>query len=165
MKWTSVFGSWVGAARRRSAAGGIDGDRRGIAAVEFALFAPFLMTTMVGLTDLGFGLYRAMQVDDAARAGLQYALVRGFDASGISAQVAAVSQSIAITAAPAPQRYCGCAGGSGVTTASCDSFCPDGSTAGTYVAVTASATYVPPIAFPLFPDSFPLSSTAIVRLQ
>ncbi len=139
-------------------------DWRGIAAVEFALVAPFLIATAVGLTDIGFGLYRAMQVDDAAHAGMRYALVHGYDATAISAQVAAV-EGFAITASPPPERYCGCPSSSGVDQASCDTFCPDGSTTGTYVSVTASATYVPPISFPLIPESFALRSTSVARLQ
>jgi Flp pilus assembly protein TadG len=140
------------------------GDRRGIAAVEFALVAPFLIATAVGLTDIGFGLYRAMQVDDAAHAGMRYALVHGYDATAISAQVAAVD-GFTVAASPAPERYCGCPSSSGVAQASCDTFCPDGSTTGTYVSVTASATYVPPISFPLIPESFALRSTSVARLQ
>lgn len=139
-------------------------DRRGIAAVEFALVAPFLIATAVGLTDIGFGLYRAMQVDDAAHAGMRYALVHGYDAGAISTQVAAVD-GFAITASPAPERYCGCPTASGVDAATCDTFCPDGSTTGAYVSVSASATYVPPISFPMIPESFALRSTAVARLQ
>ena len=165
MATTSGRRPWWRPARRRAGPGGLGGDRRGIAAVEFALFAPFLMATVVGLTDLGFGLYRSMQVDDAAHAGIQYALVRGFDATAIASQVTAAAPDFAIAASPEPQRYCGCAGGSGVTAATCESFCPDGSTAGTFVSVSAAATYVPPIAFPWIPDSFALQSTAIVRIQ
>jgi len=150
---------------RRSRRPAIGGDRRGIAAVEFALIAPFLITVVVGLVDLGVGLHHAMQVDAAAQAGLQYALVKGYDPAAISAQIAATSQSFPIEASPSPQRYCGCPGEAGIAAASCGVFCGDGSTAGTYVSVSASATYVPPIAFPLVPASYALQSNAVVRVQ
>jgi hypothetical protein len=126
--------------------------------------APFLVATAVGLTDIGFGLYRAMQVDDAAHAGMRYALVHGYDASAIAARVA-TSGTFEIQASPEPARYCGCPTANGVDVATCDGFCPDGSTTGTYVSVSASATYVPPISFPWIPESFPLRSTSVTRLQ
>jgi len=50
----------------------------GNAAVEFALIAPVLAATLVAMTDLGIGLYSKMQVENAAQAGAQYAIAKGW---------------------------------------------------------------------------------------
>jgi hypothetical protein len=133
--------------------------------VEFALIAPFLMTVVVAVVDLGTGLHHAMQVENAAQAGLQYALVRGFDAAAITARIAATSPDLGIAASPEPQRFCGCPSASAIEPATCGAFCPDGSTTGTFVSVSAAATYRPPIAFPFVPETVPLQTTTIARIQ
>lgn len=64
---------------------------RGVALVEFALAAPFLIILLVAMLDLGFGFYYALQVQGAAAAGAQWGSVHDFDQSGI--QTAATSNS------------------------------------------------------------------------
>lgn len=51
------------------------GDRRGSAAVETAIVAPFLFTAMIGLFDLGVYLFRWNQAVEAARVGARLAAV------------------------------------------------------------------------------------------
>ena len=151
-------------ARARSFVTGHEG-RRGLAAIEFALFGPLIAMMFVCTADLGFALYHTLQVEAAAEAGAQYAAVNGFNATGISNAVAASTASITINASPAPTESCGCPAATGVTAAVCGSTCPDGNTAGTYVTETASNTYTTIIPYPTLPATFPLSSTAMVRIQ
>ena len=58
-------------------------ENRGVAALEFALVAPFLCTFILGVVDLGFGFEAKMAVIQAAQAGSYYALLKGFDTSAI----------------------------------------------------------------------------------
>jgi Flp pilus assembly protein TadG len=51
------------------------GDRRGAAAIETAIVAPFLFTGIIGLVDLGLYLFRWNQVVEAARLGARIAAV------------------------------------------------------------------------------------------
>ncbi|TMJ54449.1 MAG: pilus assembly protein, partial [Alphaproteobacteria bacterium] len=53
-------------------------DIRGVAAIEFAIVAPMLVLAMVCTADLGLGIYRKMQVQNAAQAGAEYAIVHGY---------------------------------------------------------------------------------------
>ncbi len=140
-------------------------DVRGAAAVEIAILAPVLAVVLVCTADLGLGLFRAMQVQNAAQAGAQYAVARGFTASAISAAVTSATSFGAISATPAPVQFCGCPSSAGVTSVTCGSTCTGGSVAGTYVTASATATYTPFLPYPLIPNSFTLVSASTVRLQ
>ena len=140
----------------------------GLAAIELGLIAPILALMLVATFDFGMGIYRAMQVESAAQAGAQYAIGHGFSGQNQSSITAAVTGSTTysgISASPAPSRFCGCASSSGVTTATCSSICSDGTVAGTYVTVSAKATYAPTLSYPLIPSSFNLSAQSTVRIQ
>ena len=59
------------------------GDRRGAAAVEFALMTPFLLGLLVPIADLGAYVYGSMQLQLAAQAGAEYAARHDWDPNGI----------------------------------------------------------------------------------
>ncbi len=46
----------------------------GVSAVEFALFAPILFTSLLVMVDVGFALYERMTIDHVLRAGAQEAM-------------------------------------------------------------------------------------------
>ena len=137
----------------------------GVASVELAVIAPLLTLAIIGTADLGFGIYRNMQVQAAAQAGAGYAVVKGFTVSGVSNAVTSATPFGGVQASPAPQQFCGCPAASGITTISCSTTCPDTSKPGTYVAVSARASYAPILPYPLLPSSFELAATATARLQ
>jgi Flp pilus assembly protein TadG len=138
----------------------------GAAAVEFTLFAPTLVGMVVCTMDLGVGMYRQMQVQHAAQAGIQYVIAHGYNPSDISPISSAVTQATTfagISASPAPNQFCGCRSSTGVTSTTCTSTCDDGSLAATYVTVSAQATYMTIVPYPLISNSFPLTAQATVR--
>jgi len=53
------------------------GDRRGIAAVEFALVAPVLLLLLGGVTDFGLVMVGKSQLANGLAQGVQYALLQG----------------------------------------------------------------------------------------
>ncbi len=106
-----------------------------------------------------------MQVRAAARAGAQYVMAHGFVASSIANAVGTATPYSEIDASPAPSRFCGCPTGTGVSAAPCNSACPGGATAGTYVTASAQATYRTLLPYPLLPDSFALTAQETVRIQ
>lgn len=141
-------------------------DKTGIAAIEFAIIIPMLMLMFVGLVDLGIGVYRSMEVKNAAQAGAEYAVVNGFNASAISTAVTSATRYSSIAASPAPTQFCGCASNTGVTNATCGATCSNGFTAGTYVTVSAAATYYSSLIYSrLFPKSFALTAISTVRIK
>jgi len=145
-------------------AGG-DAGSRGVAAIEFAIIAPILVLLMVCTVDLGQGIYRKMQVQNAAQAGAQYAAVHGFTASSISAAVTNATTFSGISASPSPTQFCGCPSVTGVTSASCNSTCTGGISSGTYVTASAQATYTTILPYPLLPTSFTFAAQSTVRIQ
>jgi Flp pilus assembly protein TadG len=52
-------------------------DRRGVAALEFALIAPALLLLTVGIIDVGRMMWMASTLDHAAREGARYATAHG----------------------------------------------------------------------------------------
>ncbi|MFB9267718.1 TadE/TadG family type IV pilus assembly protein, partial [Bradyrhizobium erythrophlei] len=47
-------------------------DARGAAAIEFGVLVPVLALMVVSVTDIGLAIYRKMQVENAAQAGVEY---------------------------------------------------------------------------------------------
>lgn len=140
-------------------------DSRGVAAIEFAMIVPVLLFMMVGVTDLGMGLYADMQVQNAAQAGAQYAIAHGYTASSISTAVTSATSFSGITVSAGPTKFCGCPSSTGVTTATCSSTCDNGTSAGTYVTVSASGTYTTLLPYPLIPTTYTFVHPSTVRIQ
>lgn len=152
-------------ARARELASRLRDDRSGVAAVQFGILAPVLVVMGICTIDLGTGIYRKMQVQNAAQAGAQYAAAHGFTASSISAAITNATAFSVISATPAPSQFCGCPTDSGVSSGSCGSTCPDGSVTGTYVTVGSQGTYNTILSYPLIPSSFAFVAQATVRIQ
>lgn len=140
-------------------------DKTGSAAVEFALIAPLLAGALVGMVDLGIGLYEKMEVANAAQAGAQYAVAKGYNSSAIETAVTSASSLSAISATPAPAESCGCSNGTSLVAASCGSTCASGAVAGTYVTVSAQAQYSTIFSYPGLASPMTLSAQAVVRIQ
>ena len=141
----------------------------GAAVVELTMFAPILLGAAVCTTELGLGMYRNMQVQHAAQAGAQYAISHGYDSAAISSAVTNATAYAAISASPAPNQFCGCPSSTGVTSVTCGSTCTGGVAAGTYVTVSAGATYNTLVPYqgviPGLSNSFNLARQATVRIK
>lgn len=140
------------------------GDRRGNAAIEFALLATPLTVLLVGTADYGLGIYRQMEVQNAAQAGAEYALKHGFSTVNISTAVT-LATPLAVSATPTPAETCGCPSGTTISAATCASTCANGQTAGYYVTVDAQATYTTILPYPGIPNSYTLTASSTVRIQ
>jgi Flp pilus assembly protein TadG len=137
----------------------------GVAAIEFAIVGPVLVIALICTADLGIGIYRKMQVENAAQAGAEYAVVHGFGTSSISNAVTQATSFSGISSSPAPFQSCGCASNTGITSADCGSTCTGGVAPGTYVTVSAQGTYTTILHYPMIPDSFTFAAQSTVRLQ
>jgi Flp pilus assembly protein TadG len=148
----------------------------GTAAIEFALFLPFLLLLLTGIVELGFSAYEAMQVNNAVDAGAIYAAANatGFNATNTANATVAGAvlppQLNTLTATPAPTQFCGCPTATGVanagapTAGSCASLanCSSGFTPGLYAQINASLNHM--VIFPTtwgLPATF--TATAVIR--
>jgi Flp pilus assembly protein TadG len=138
---------------------------RGVAAIELAIIAPILLVLLICTIDFGIGIYRNMQVQNAAQAGAEYAIAHGFQASSISSAVANATSFSGISADPAPIQFCGCATSTGITNAACGSNCSGGLPAATYVTVSARATHNTLFEYPIIPNSYTFTAQPTVRIQ
>ena len=137
----------------------------GVAAIEFAIVVPILLLMSITTIDIGIGFYRKMQVHNAAQAGAQYALLKGFNSTNIESAVVNASSPFPVTATPPPSTFCGCAASTGVTTIDCASKCVSGRDPGRYVQVSAQGTYKPFLPYNGLPKSFTFSAQATARIQ
>lgn len=157
-------------------------DESGIAAVEFGIIAPVLVLLTVCTSDLGLAIYSDMQMQNAAQAGADYALVH---ATSGSVNLGSVRN--AITAATgcswssngcsgitaSASQFCGCPGANGVTNVgspsgtppTCSAFSCSGNPAGMYVTATASTTYATLLSYPIIPAKFNFIQNSTVRVQ
>ena len=138
---------------------------RGNAAIEFALATPILLGMLVPVADLGLAFAQQIQVQQAAQAGAQYALLHGWNSSAISNAVTAATNLPGISAAPAPTESCGCPTGTTISSATCASTCANGETAGTYVFVNAQSAYTPVLPYSVLGSGVTLTAKATVRVQ
>lgn len=147
-------------------------NQRGIAAVEFALVATVLGLLLPAATDLALAVWANQQVGNAARAGAEYAAINtagnGYNSSAISTAATSATSRSGVTATST--NYCGTDSASGVTqTCILPCSCTSGPTTGTYVSVTASATYTPILPAMwgtiLTHGSLKLSATSVTRLN
>lgn len=141
------------------------GDISGAAAIEFGVVVPMLALMVTAVIDIGLGVHSKMQLEDAAQAGVQWAIRNGFDATAISTAVTSATNNSTITATPAPVQYCGCASGSSISSATCGTPCPDGAQAGTYVTVSAQATFNTMINYPAVPSTYNFATQSTARLR
>jgi len=140
-------------------------DTTGAAAVEFGFMIPIFGLMLISVTDVGLSVYRKMQVEAAAQVGAQYAMVHGFDASAISTAVTSATNATAVTATPAPAKYCACVTGSSISTVACGSTCTGGAIAGTYTTVSAQAIYSTILDYGVVPATYTFNAQSTVRLQ
>jgi Flp pilus assembly protein TadG len=149
----------------------------GTAAIEFALFLPFLLLLLTGVVELGFSAYEAMQVSNAVEAGALYAAANTATFSAANTATATTSGAAlppglnSLTATPAPSTFCGCPSAAGTVSNQgapaplCATTFPtacSGGVAGTYVRVNASLNHkaILPTSWGL-PTAF--TATAVIR--
>jgi Flp pilus assembly protein TadG len=149
-------------------------EQSGVTAVELALLAAFVLAPfLLGATELGRRIWTKVQLDHAASAGVQYAVLNGVGSTTAINTAAVNATSLTLTATSSP--FYGCPTSTGVTPQAQGSSCSSGGTAGTYVSVTATASYtplfhscgglLPESVCPLTSAASSLSSSASARTQ
>lgn len=138
----------------------------GTAAIEFGLAVPFLLIVLMGVVELSFAAYEAMQVYGAAEAGTIYAAKNGFSSSGISAAVTSATATTGIAASPAPSQFWGCPTEAGISVVASSSVkCTGGVSPGLYVQVNASLAHATILPYPGLSLPTTFTAKSVVRLQ
>jgi Flp pilus assembly protein TadG len=119
-------------------------DQRGLAGVEFAMLAPVLLLLLGCLSDFALAFWSKGVLASSVAEGAAYAFVAGPSVSASAIQ-SVVGQKLSLPAAAVTVTgpSCYCVSGTPATSASqaCGNPCPNGSTPGTYVTISAQYTY------------------------
>jgi Flp pilus assembly protein TadG len=127
----------------------------GIAAMEFAILLPSLLMLLVIATDVSLGVYAREQVQNAARAGSEFAGTNGYYSTGIvNAAVNSVSSRKIVNIKSSDVRvseFCGCAVNGAIQDVTqtnplptCQgAACSTGFNPVTYASVAVTSTYTP----------------------
>lgn len=156
-------------------------DRRGVAAVEFALVAPVLLGLLGSAADFGLVFAGKSKLANGVAQGIQYALLigPGVSAAGLQAAVtngalrSGLTQTVAVSVS-GPACYCVSGTPSALAATStalsarntCTAACPVNTTGpNAYVRVVAKYTYQPLMPFYSKLASSTVSETVAARLQ
>lgn len=141
----------------------IPGWSRGQAAVEVALVVPVLVALLMFLGEFLRIYYMTIELNNAARAGVQYGINSPANAADVQGmQQAALQDASDIGGMSATaSEYCECSDGSSVSCGTADA-CSDERV---YVEVDTAATFNTLADWPGIPQSIALSGKAIMREQ
>ena len=141
--------------------------KEGVAAVEFALCAFFLVPLFFGAVSLGLASWTKMQVGNAARAGAVYASNYLYDVAKITtaAQNATVL-STSVIVNPAQMTTSCVDPATGQISSAVNGTCPGtGSPPGTYVTVTTTYSYTFVLPLPGIANAATLTGKAVARIK
>lgn len=138
-------------------------DRRGSAAVEFALVVPVMLIALVGLMDYGLMVYENTRLSQAASAGAKFAIMAGNedDDAGIIAAVRDALPDSYDTVTIAVTRECRCPTGAAVQ---CNVECTGEIAPGRYLEVTVNQDYPLIFDYPHVGNEADLQSHAVIRI-
>lgn len=151
-------------ARHKSTLKSLWRDIAGAAALELALLTPFLLATVLILSDAGLATVQKMRLADVVQMGAQYGLARNpvsGDYSGIIAAIGAGeagnNRTIAVN------QFCECDIGVTVT---CSTSCPSAAVKRrTYLSITVNEKYHTLVSYPILGPVVELSENAQIRIK
>ena len=136
-------------------------DRRGMAVLEITLIAPVALLLMVGIIDIGMAMRVQSEVRNAARAGVQYVLINGYNQTNMqTAATSATPLSVSATAS----TFTGCPNTTGIThqaSGTCTAYSNSALANYAQIVVTASYTRILPYSWASTALSF--SATMVTR--
>jgi Flp pilus assembly protein TadG len=137
--------------------------RQGVSAAEFGVIAPAMILLLAGLVDLAGAMQQTIRLENAARAGAQYAMSFPEDTAGITAATAAAAGGSGATVSVEP-AFCACPGG-GTTRVSCEGTPCGGGPSGVYVGISITRPYAAVIGIGGYVLPATLSGSAVARVR
>jgi Flp pilus assembly protein TadG len=137
----------------------------GNAAVEFALLVPIVMILLAGLFDYGMVVRLSMQLNSAARAGVQYATIYPADTDGVQrAARNSVNDSSMTVFTPDVFCTCGSSTASRLSTCNGTAICGAGVTNRNYVSVQVQRSYTPILPYGGFGTPITMNAAAVLQV-
>lgn len=137
-------------------------DKEGAAAVEFALLAPLFIMLIMGIADFGVYVNKSMQLENLARAAVEY-VVKGGDEENVQSDILEASlppsELEEVTAEGETTCECSSSGTAGV----CGTSCENGAYQRRFYSMSITRTYNPLFAYPGLPEQIVITGAA--RLQ
>lgn len=131
--------------------------------VEMALMVPMFVLLLFAAVDLGRAIYLSTEIEGAAHAAAAYGSQNPTDTTGMTTAAQDDAPDVPNLQVGTPTYGCECSDGSSYS-ANCATSpsCPSNNVV-YRVNITVSGTYRPLLAWPGFPSSIPLSSSASMR--
>jgi Flp pilus assembly protein TadG len=142
-------------------------SQSGQAMVELTLLSPVLFLLALGVADFGRVFYRTIAVNNAARAGAQYAVREKYtDLAGIQNAAVQDANLTGFTGSGVTSSYyCQCPGTTGHLVCVASLTCAGGAPPELYVRVDTSFTFTTLVNYPGVPHSTTLAGRAILRAR
>lgn len=140
-------------------------EESGQALVELALVLPVFVLILIGAAEFGRLAYAAIEVANAARAGIQYgAQNRSTSVDLRGMETAAVGDAANVTTMQATAaNFCVCGSGGSISCASAQTSCSGRIL--DYVQVNTSATIDPLFRYPGLPKTLTMYGQAVMRVE
>src|SRR5438105_572327 len=90
----------------------------------WAAVAPFLLIIVFAVRDFGTAFWEQRKLGEAAFEATKFGKAYGYDAGRLTTVAQSATDLAGVTVEPT--RPCGCATGTGISLAACNSACPDG---------------------------------------
>jgi Flp pilus assembly protein TadG len=146
-------------------------DQSGQGLVELALALTLLTVIMLGAAEFGRLAYAAIEVSDAARAGVAYGVQSATTASDTTGMQTAATNDASDLASwkgggltAVASQTCKCSSGNSVTCANASTLCLSPARVLTYVQVNTTATVDPLVYVPGMPRTYTLTGKAIMQV-
>ena len=158
----------VSALRRIGVATAVESN--GAAAVEFAIIAPVLLLMIAGMIDFSLYIGTRIELEQALRAGGQYALKDFTDTTTITSAVVNATDLTPLTVSydPATDSFCECPDGTPNTCPGNSSYtaCTGGERPGLFITISGSTTFDPMFAdLPGLAANMTVSQQLTLRVQ
>lgn len=112
-------------------------NESGVSAIEFALIAPVLLFSLLGVVDIGNVVYQRSDMEAALRSGIQYFMNGGDDLARAETVVKDAWTTKPDGVSVVAERFCLC----GTTPHACNVLCDDDTYPASYNRLRATATF------------------------
>ena len=143
----------------------------GVAIVELALIAPFLILLTIGIIDIGLFARDSIEIANAARAGAEfgaYSTANSTNAMGIQLAATSDATDVALVSTDvSSSTYCSCGANPSSHVAACNPVptCATSDHLDSFVTVTVAKSFTPLINYPGIFSTLPLSRTATQEIS